>query len=115
MIIASLQRMADVSISLITQAKLAFSERNADLARDLVRQDDEVDRLNKEIFRRAIEIGDDVDTREWAMHMAFIARCLERIADNAIDVGEQAAFVTTGLFQEFADASHPGTIPSAGD
>jgi phosphate transport system protein len=107
--------MSDVTISLITQSKIAFAERNADLARDLVHQDDEVDRLNKQIFRRALAIGDDRDVREWAMHMAFVARCIERIADNAVDIGEQAAFVTTGLFREFADASHPGTLPSAGD
>jgi phosphate transport system protein len=92
--------------SLIPQAKRAFQERDAALARDLVRQDDAVDQLNRKVFRRALDIGDDHDVREWAMHMAFVARWLERIGDNAVDVGEQAAFVATGLFREFADASH---------
>ncbi len=40
------------------------------------------------------------------MHMAFVGRALERVADNAVDIGEQAAFVATGLFREFADALH---------
>jgi phosphate transport system protein len=44
--------------------------------------------------------------REWAMHMILVARCLERIGDNAVDIGEQTAFVVTGLFREFSDASH---------
>jgi len=57
--------------------------------------------LNREIFRTAIEIGDDPDTREWAMHMTLVARALERIGDNAVDIGEQVAFVVTGLFREF--------------
>ena len=35
------------------------------------------------------------------------ARAIERIGDNAVDVGEQVAFVVTGLFREFEDASHP--------
>jgi phosphate transport system protein len=32
---------------------------------------------------------------------------MERIGDNAVDVGEQVAFVVSGLFREFSDASHP--------
>lgn len=93
--------------SLVTQVKRAFADRNVDLARDLVRQDDLVDNLNKECFRIAIEIGDDHDRREWAMTMILVARALERIGDNAVDIGEQVAYVVTGLFQEFEDASHP--------
>jgi len=37
----------------------------------------------------------------------LVARQLERIGDGAVDVGEQTAFVVTGLFREFTDASHP--------
>ena len=78
------------------------------MARDLVRQDDVVDDLNKECFHLALEIGDDADRREWAMTMLLAARAIERIGDNAVDIGEQVAFIVTGLFREFEDASHPG-------
>jgi phosphate transport system protein len=93
--------------ALIRQVKRAFAERDVALARDLVRQDDTVDALNRECFRIAIEIGDEQDRREWAMTMILVARALERIGDNAVDIGEQIAFVVTGLFREFQDASHP--------
>ena len=92
----------------IRQAKRAFVDRDVEMARDLVRQDDVIDNLNRECFQRAIEIGDELDRREWAMTMMLVARALERIGDNAVDVGEQVAFVVTGLFREFEDASHPG-------
>jgi phosphate transport system protein len=92
---------------LISQAKRAFGDRDVELAQDLVRQDDVVDNLNRECFRLALEIGDDADRREWAMTMLLAARAIERIADNAVDIGEQVAFVVTGLFREFEDASHP--------
>lgn len=88
-------------------ARRAFQERDIGLAHDLVRQDREVNRLNREVFALAIELGTDVDVREWAMAMVMVARALERIGDNAVDVGEQTAFVVTGLFREFSDASHP--------
>ena len=93
--------------SLISQAKRAFEERNIEMARDLVVRDDVVDQLNRECFQLALAIGDDADKREWAMTMLLTARAIERIADNAVDIGEQVAFVVTGLFREFEDASHP--------
>jgi phosphate transport system protein len=93
--------------TLIAQAKRAFEDRDVEMARDLVRRDDVVDNLNRECFHLALEIGDDADRREWAMTMLLAARAIERIADNAVDIGEQVAFVVTGLFREFEDASHP--------
>jgi phosphate transport system protein len=93
--------------TLLSQSKRAFEERDVDMARDLVRQDDAVDNLNRECFGLALEIGDDPDKREWAMTMLLAARAIERIGDNAVDIGEQVAFVVTGLFREFEDASHP--------
>ena len=93
--------------TLIVQSKRAFAERDVEMARDLVRQDDVVDNLNRECFHLALEIGDDADKREWAMTMLLAARAIERIGDNAVDIGEQVAFVVTGLFREFEDASHP--------
>jgi phosphate transport system protein len=88
------------------EAKHAFAAREAQLAEELERLDRDVNALNREVFRRAVELGEDQALRDWAMRMALVARCLERIGDNAVDVGEQAAFVVTGQFREFSDASH---------
>jgi len=107
-IINNLVTMGNAIRAQIRQAKRAFADRDVEMARDLVRQDDIVDNLNKECFQLAIQIGDNMDRREWAMTMMLVARALERIGDNAVDVGEQVAFVVTGLFREFEDASHPG-------
>ena len=101
--------MGQQAKSLVSQAKTGFATRDVELSRDLVRQDDVVDHLNRRCFARAIEIGDDVDDREWGITMMLVARALERIGDNAVDIGEQTAFIVTGLFREFEDASHPGS------
>jgi phosphate transport system protein len=98
-------KMGRLARSEVAQAKQAFVLRDVSLAQDLVRQDDEINCLNREVFRRAVEIGTDEDRREWAMTMMLVARALERIGDNAVDIGEQVAFVVTGLFREFSDAS----------
>jgi len=106
--VANLVTMSRQVRTLIAQARRAFGERDVEMARDLVRQDDVVDDLNRECFHLALELGDDADRREWAMTMMLVARALERIGDNAVDIGEQVAFIVTGLFREFEDASHPG-------
>ncbi|HEY8770492.1 MAG TPA: phosphate signaling complex protein PhoU [Thermoleophilaceae bacterium] len=112
-LLENLARMGDQARRQVVQCKLAFERRDVELAQDLVRQDDQIDTLNRDCFRIALEIGDDPDRREWAMHMMLVARCMERIGDNAVDIGEQTAFVVTGLFREFEDASHPQLAPPA--
>ena len=111
-IVARVQDMGRQASSQVAQAKQAFARRDVGLAEDLARQDETINRLNREIFQLALDIGEDPDRREWAMHMMLVARALERIGDNAVDIGEQTAFVVTGLFREFTDASH--REPAAG-
>ena len=112
-IIATIERMGQLARSQVSQAKEAFASRNIELAQDLVRQDEEINRLNRAIFRRAVEVGDDLEVREWAMFMILVAHCLERIGDNTVDIAEQVVFVVTGLFREFADATTPPESPQA--
>jgi phosphate transport system protein len=99
-------KMGQLARSQVAQAKKAFLLRDVPLAEDLVRQDEQINKLNREVFHRAIAVGTDEDRREWAMSMLLVARAIERIGDNAVDIGEQVAFVVTGLFREFSDASH---------
>ena len=112
-ILDAIERMGQLARSQVAEAKESFATRNVDLARDLLRQDSEVNRLNREIFRRAVEVGDNLEIREWAMFMILVARCLERIGDNTVDIAEQVVFVVTGLFREFADASTPSETAPA--
>jgi phosphate transport system protein len=110
-LLATIQQMGEKARQLVVQSGQAFAARDVALAQDLVRQDDEIDVLNRRCFTMALDLGDDADRREWAMHMMLVARCIERIGDNAVDIGEQTAFVVTGLFREFEDASHPELAP----
>ncbi len=104
-ILDAIERMGRHARSQVAQAKDAFATRNVELAQDVVRQDAEVNRLNRMIFRRAVEIGDELEQREWAMFMILVARALERIGDNTVDISEQVAFVVTGLFREISDTA----------
>jgi phosphate transport system protein len=97
--LGTLGEMGRHAASLVEQSKRAFSTRNLDLASDLVARDESTNRQQRECFRLAIESGDDADTRGWAMTMLLAARELERIGDNAVEIGGQTAFVVPGLFR----------------
>src|SRR5918992_677051 len=84
-IMAKIEKMGALARSEVSQSKQAF------LLRDMA---------------LAVDLGTNPDVREWAMTMLLVARALERIGDNAVDIGEQVAFVDSGLFREFSDASH---------
>src|SRR4051794_15174703 len=113
-ILDALEKMGQAARSQLSQAQEALGTRNVELAQDLVRQDAEVNRLNRAIFRRAVEVGDELDMREWAMFMILVARCLERIGDNTVDIAEQVVFVVTGLFREMADSASSAEPTTAG-
>ena len=86
----------------VVQCRDAFRARDANLAHDLVDQDVEINRIGRAIFQRAVDIGDGTAMREWAMFMTLVARCLERISGNTVDIAEQALFVQSGLYRELA-------------
>jgi phosphate transport system protein len=113
-IIAKLEAAGAQARDQIKQAQVAFKQRNVNLAENLVSQDDVIDLLNRQIFREAVEIGEDEHAREWGAHVLMIARYIERIGDNTVDIGEQIAFVVTGEFREFTDASRPGGVSATG-
>jgi len=106
-ILDMIERMGQLARSQASQANEAFATRNVALAQALVGLDGEIERLNRAIFNRAVDVGDDLEVREWAMFMILVARCLERIAGNTVDIAEQTVFVVTGLFREFAGESQP--------
>ncbi len=102
-ILDSIERMGQLARTQVSEARDALKNRNVELAQDLARQDMEINRLNRAIFRRAVEVGDDLELREWGMYMILVARCLERVGDNTVEIAEQVVFVVTGLFRELAD------------
>jgi len=85
------------------------SFRNRDLAgaESLVDLDELIDRANRRVVERILELGGDPEMREYGLRMVVVSRALERIGDHAVDIGEQTAYLLTAEFREFTDASHP--------
>jgi len=73
----------------------------------LPEMDEPIDRLNRGMLQEVLQIADDKRMLEWGIRMHVISRQIERVGDHAVDIAEQVAFLLTGEFREFTDASHP--------
>jgi phosphate transport system protein len=92
--LADLAELAEKSIAMLRDALDAFVRGDAEAARRLVRRDDEVDALNRQLFaelmRRMIA---DPQQVERSMTLVLVGRNLERIADLATNVAEEVVFI----------------------
>jgi phosphate transport system protein len=91
---------------LIRVALDAFGERNLEKAQSLHELDELIDRANRHAVEDVLGLGDSLDEREYGLRMLVVSRCVERIGDHAVDIGEQIAYLVTGDFRELTDASH---------
>ena len=103
----SLEEMGRRGERMLEAATDALSHRDAARARQLDELDNLVDDLNRAVVEQVLDLAGDRDCRAWGLRMVLVARALERIADNAVDIAEQASYVVTGELREFSDASHP--------
>lgn len=98
---AKLQEMGDLLKPMIRTAIDAFVRRDADECRLLPAMDVPVDVLNRSMWKHVVACGHDPQLLEWATRMILVSRALERVGDQAVDIGEQVAFLMTGDHQEF--------------
>jgi phosphate transport system protein len=106
-LIEAFEEMGSRAEEMIRVAMRSFAERDARAAESLVDLDELIDRANRRVVERILDFGADDELREWGLRMTVVSRCLERIGDHAVDIGEQTAYLVTGEFREFTDASHP--------
>jgi phosphate transport system protein len=105
-LVEGLREMGDRCEEMVKVALDSFAARDVARARSLVELDELVDRTNRRVTGKVLEMAAFPGLQEWGMRMIIVARCLERIGDNAVDIGEQTEFLVTGEFHEFTDASH---------
>jgi phosphate transport system protein len=106
-ILRSLEDMGMRAEQMIRVALDAFSNRDVEKAESLNELDDLIDRANRQAVDDVLGLGDSPEEREYGLRMLVISRCVERIGDHAVDIGEQVAYLVTGELRELTDASHP--------
>ncbi len=105
-LVEGLREMGERCEEMVRTALDSFADRDLARATALVDLDDLVDNTNRRVVDKVLEMAASPGQQEWGMRMIIVSRCLERVGDNAVDIGEQTAFLVTGEFREFVDASH---------
>jgi phosphate transport system protein len=106
-IMRSLEDMGQRAEQMIRVALDSFADRDAEKAKSLNDLDELIDRANRHAIEDVLSLGDSLEEREYGLRMLVVSRCVERIGDHAVDIGEQVAYLVTGEFRELTDASHP--------
>ena len=106
-LLEAFDEMGSRAEEMIRVALDSFSDRDLEQAESLVDLDELIDRANRRVVQHVLALSGDPELREWGLRMIVVSRCLERIGDHAVDIGEQTAYLVTGEFREFTVASHP--------
>jgi phosphate transport system protein len=94
-------RMADKTTQMLRQSLDAFVKRDADVARQVVAEDDEVDNLYNQVFRELLTFMlEDPKTITRATRLIWVAHNLERSADRVTNICERIVFIVTGKMQD---------------
>jgi phosphate transport system protein len=109
--VTRIEEMGASAAEMLDMVLAAFSQRSVELAEQLPLKDDTLDRLNRGMLGELKRYVGDERSFEWATNLILIARYMERFGDHCVDIAEQIAFLVTGVFREFTDASHPEADP----
>jgi phosphate transport system protein len=99
--LVDIPRMADIAVDMLHRSVLAFVQFDAETARQIPKDDDQVDALYKQIYRELVSIMfSNPSTIDQANYLMWVAHNLERMADRVTNICERAIYVTTGQMKE---------------
>ncbi|HPA72851.1 MAG TPA: phosphate signaling complex protein PhoU [Spirochaetota bacterium] len=95
--LVDIPRMGDLTITMIKMAFRAITEKNADLARECIAIDRQVDEINMQIYRELFSyMAENPATLSPSLGLIMVAKALERIGDHATNIAERAVYYIEG-------------------
>jgi len=99
--LVDIPRMSDLAREMLKRSLDAFLARDAEAARVIAAQDDNIDHLYKAIFDELLAImAQDPSTISRGTYLLWCAHNLERIGDRVTNIAERVIFMTTGTMKE---------------
>jgi phosphate transport system protein len=100
-------RMAEKTVKMLRQSLDAFINHDADTARQVASEDDEVDNLYTQVFRELLTfMAEDPRTITRATRLIWVAHNLERSADRVTNICERVVFTVTGKMEEIGASKY---------
>jgi len=108
---AVIAEMGRLAVSMTRDALASFLNRNVELAQQVLTQDDEADRLKVEIIKQLIAaMTSDGAVIDHALGLVLISRNLERVADHATNMAEDAIFMVEARDVRHQHAEGPSPV-----
>ena len=99
--LVDIPRMADIGLSMLDKCLKAFVDRDAEAARLVCNEDDQVDALHDQIYRELLLLMiQDPKISHQATYLTWVSHNLERIADRVTNIAERVVFMVTGKREE---------------
>jgi phosphate transport system protein len=96
--LVDMPRMASMVEDMLHRTLDAFVRRDADMASAILPADDDVDQLRDGVYKELIDLMRREPTLvDAAVHLMFVARSLERIADHATNIAEDVIYLVRGI------------------
>lgn len=97
----AIPRMAEIAVSMLHRAVGAFVTEDAELARQIPAEDDQVDALYQQVYHELVALMfSDNSTIDRANYLMWVAHNLERMADRVTNICERTLYVVTGEMRE---------------
>ena len=105
-------RMVEISVDMLHRAVTAFVNQDAETARQIPQEDDQVDDLYNQIYRELVAIMlSDPTTIDRANYLMWVAHNLERVADRVTNICERTVYTATGQLMEFTPSDDEIVAP----
>jgi phosphate transport system protein len=93
-------RMAEIARRMLMDSLETLKERDAQRARAICNEDDEVDALYDKVYGELVKLMADDANIERATHLTWVAHNLERIADRVTNICERVVYLVEGKLEE---------------
>jgi phosphate transport system protein len=105
--IVDLPRMAEKTVDMLHRSLTAFTSHDAESARKIVTEDDEVDNLYDQVYRELLSfMSEDPKTITRATRLIWVAHNLERSADRVTNICERVVYNVTGKMEEIGASNY---------
>lgn len=95
-------RMSEIAIRRLHQSLDAFVKMDIELAKEVARQDEEIDIIDEQILRELISyMLEDPKKIKQATALMFISRFLERIGDHSTNICERVIYMVSGQYESY--------------
>jgi phosphate transport system protein len=91
-------RMGSIAVEMIRGSFNSISEKNVEIAKEVINKDNEIDELNVQVYRELFTyMAENPKLISDALSMIMVAKALERIADHATNIAEMAIYYIEGV------------------